>query len=83
MISIPSEISVRFNSALAKNRIPNDYQNHYRKWLRYYLDFCQKYNFQSIQPDSLQNFLEKVGGKTTDKGTTESRLHMQYLYITK
>jgi len=53
MISIPSEIPVRFNSALAKNRIAKEYQNHYRKWLRYYLDFCQKYNFQGIQPESI------------------------------
>ncbi|MEZ6174583.1 MAG: tyrosine-type recombinase/integrase [Candidatus Scalinduaceae bacterium] len=63
MIRIPQEVSVRFDSALAKNKIPKDHQNHYRKWLQYYLDFCQKYNFQSIQPESLQNFMRKLEKK--------------------
>jgi integron integrase len=80
MISIPSEISVRFNSALAKNRIPNDYQNHYRKWLRYYLDFCQKYNFQSIQAESLQKFLRKLGEKRQTREQQKQASHAISLY---
>ncbi len=80
MITIPSEISVRFNSALAKNKIPNDYQNHYRKWLRYYLDFCQKYNFQSIQPESLRNFLRKLGEKRQTREQQKQASHAISLY---
>ncbi len=63
MMSISSEIYVRFNSALGKHRIPEEHQNHYRKWLRYFPGFCWKNNFNSIQPESLQNFLRKLGEK--------------------
>jgi hypothetical protein len=27
---------------------------HYQKWLRYYLDFCNKYHFIPKDPNSLQ-----------------------------
>ncbi len=81
MICIPSEISVHFNSALAKHRIPSEYQNHYRKWLRYFLDFCQKYNFQSIQPESLQNFLRKLGEKNQTREQQKQASHAISLYF--
>ncbi|ODS33815.1 MAG: integron integrase [Candidatus Scalindua rubra] len=80
MISIPSEISVRFNTVLVKNKVPQDYQNHYRKWLRYYLDFCQKYNFQSIKPESLQNFLRKLGEKRQTREQQKQASHAISLY---
>jgi len=35
---------------------------HYRKWLRYYLDFCQKYGFQS-DTKSLPHFIKKLKEK--------------------
>jgi integron integrase len=82
MISIPSEISVRFNSALVKNKVPQDYQNHYRKWLRYYLDFCQKYNFQSIKPESLQSFLRKLGEKLQTREQQKQASYAISLYYT-
>ncbi|MDR4503837.1 MAG: integron integrase [Candidatus Scalindua sp.] len=80
MITIPSEVSVRFNSALAKNRISKEHQNHYRKWLQYYLDFCQKYHFQSIQPESLQNFLRKLGKKRQTREQQKQASHAISLY---
>ena len=80
MINIPSEISVRFNSALAKNRIPKEYQNHYRKWLRYYLDFFQKYNFQSVQPENLRNFLRKLDEKRQTQEQQKQAFHAISLY---
>ncbi|KHE92207.1 MAG: integron integrase [Candidatus Scalindua rubra] len=82
MISIPSEISVRFNSVLAKNRVPGDLQNHYRKWLRYYLDFCRKYNFQGIQPESLRNFLKKLGEKRQTREQQKQASQAISLYYT-
>ncbi len=81
MISIPSEISVRFNSALAKHRITKEHQNHYRKWLRYFLDFCLKYNFQSIQPESLQNFLRKLEEKNQTREQQKQASHAVSLYF--
>jgi len=81
MLSIPSEISIRFNSALAQNRIPKECQNHYRKWLRYFLDFCRKYNFQSLQPESLRNFLKKLGEKGQTGEQQKQASHAVSLYF--
>lgn len=82
MITVPSKISVRFNSAPAKERVPGDLQNHYRKWLRYYLDFCQKYNFQGIQPEDLQNFLRKLGEKGQTREQQKQASQAISLYYT-
>jgi|GEM_PF-6387472 hypothetical protein len=43
MRKIPTSINAQFNALLNKSKIPKRYQNHYLKWLRYYLDFCHKY----------------------------------------
>jgi len=80
MLSFNDKYSI-FNSALAKNRIPKEYQNHYRKWLRYYLDYCQKYNFQGIQPESLRNFLEKMGEKRQTREQQKQASHAISLYF--
>lgn len=33
------------------------------RWLRYYLDFCDKYRYPPRDPDSLQPFLQKLAAK--------------------
>ena len=39
----------------------------YQKWLRYYLDFCRKYNFSQTQRGSLTHFLMKLQEKKQTK----------------
>ncbi len=63
MINIPNELANRFNSVLGKNKISLDLQNHYRKWLRYYLDFCRKYDFTDAKRESLAHFIKKIDEK--------------------
>jgi len=36
---------------------------YYRKWLRYYLDFCQKYGFIQSDTKSLPHFIKKLKEK--------------------
>ncbi len=63
MIQIPNTIIVRYNSLLAQKQIPQKSQPYYRKWLRYYLDFCQKYNFKESEKKSLPHFINKLKEK--------------------
>ena len=44
MIPIPPEIKIPYDAALIEIGVPLPAQFHYRKWLRYYLDFCFKYH---------------------------------------
>jgi hypothetical protein len=45
MISVPIEIVQQFEAKLAKHSVPSVQHTYYKKWLRYYLDFCSKYHF--------------------------------------
>jgi len=36
---------------------------HYLKWLRYYLDFCYKYDFKQSDKESLPHFIKKLREK--------------------
>jgi len=52
---------------------------HYRKWLRYYLDFCQKYGFRQSDTKSLPHFIKKL--KEKKPICNKNKLLMQYTYI--
>jgi hypothetical protein len=40
-----------------------EHQPHYKKWLRYYWDFCHKYGLEPRQRQSLPRFDEKLRAK--------------------
>ena len=63
MIVIPTALLARFESALTKKSVPNGQRNYYKKWLRYYLDFCQKYSHPPSTKESLQQFIKKLQEK--------------------
>jgi len=49
------------------------------KWVRFYLDFCHKYNFRQKEPKSLSAFMKKLKEKSNPKNR-ESR-HTMPLYF--
>lgn len=68
MITIPSELKKRFDERMRQKAIPAELWWQYQKWLRYYLDFCIKYNHATSQKESLPLFLQKLKEKKqTDK----------------
>ena len=69
MIPIPPEIKIFYDTALVKKGVPQTAHSHYRKWLRYYLDFCLKYHHQPANKESLAPF----GQKLKDKKQTEQQ----------
>ena len=52
----------------------------YQKWLRYYLDFCRKYNFPQTQCGSLTHFLVKLQEKKQTKTQQDQASHSISLY---
>lgn len=64
MIQIPLPILQRFNSELGIRNVPTKFHPHYRKWLRYYLDFCHKYHFDPVSKESLPIFIRKLQEKS-------------------
>ena len=69
MQAILSALQTRFEDHIRGKAIPDHLLWAYRKWLRYYLDYCEKYHFSSRDQNSLPRFI----GKLRDKKQTEQQ----------
>ncbi len=63
MLPIPRNEITRFNNALFQSAVPEPFHAHYRKWLRYFLDFCQKYPPPDATSEHIRLFIEKLKSK--------------------
>ena len=80
MPDIPSALQEQFEEYLRNKSIPNSSRGAYKKWLRYYLDFCRKYNFPPIRKESLPHFIRKLQGKKRTKMQQEQAVNAITLY---
>ena len=60
---IAKELETVFLRKMTERDVPSGQRNDYLKWLRFYLDFCMKYEFQPRDKDSLESFLQKLSEK--------------------
>lgn len=63
MLQIPKNVALAFEKWLEAEELSPPGRVEYRKWLRYYLDFCAKYNHPAADRDSLPEFLRKLSSK--------------------
>ena len=63
MRQVPYDIQTQFLNVLKEKQIPEPDTNAYKKWLRFYFDFCSKYHFTEIEKDTLPHFLQKLKEK--------------------
>jgi hypothetical protein len=63
MIKIPEGLQKKYSVLLTNSAVAPDHYKHFRKWLRYYLDFCQKYQHPYADENSLLLFLDKLQQK--------------------
>ena len=80
MLNIPSSLRAQFEAYLQEKAIPKNNQAAYQKWLRYYLDFCRKYNFPQTQCGSLTHFFVKLQEKKQTKAQQDQASHSISLY---
>jgi len=66
MKHVPEDIQQFYRQQIAD--LSKDIQYRYVKWIRFYLDFCSKYNFTSYDKNSFSHFSQKLidKGKTTE-----------------
>ena len=81
-MNIPLEIKTRFDALLVKKQIPAQRHNYYRKWLRYYLDFCRKYHHSALKEESLPLFIKKLQDKNQTQEQRKQASHAISLYQT-
>ena len=67
VLTIPSDLQSRYDASLARNEVAEYQRPHYRRWLRFYLDFCAKYEHPARERESVRAFLRKL----RDKGQAE------------
>ena|SRR5947209_16528755 len=63
MQQVPREMCEGFERRLEGARVPELQRPGYRKWLRFYIDFCHKYGHSPTSASSLGPFLSKLASK--------------------
>ena len=63
LIQINQNLLISYNRELVCKNIPAREQQYYVKWLKYYLDFCNKYKLNPADAGSITHFIEKLHSK--------------------
>jgi hypothetical protein len=72
MLPIPPGLQAQFEEHLKKTSVPEAQRGLHKKWLRYYLDFCRKYDFLPTQGGELAPVYSEIAGQEADGGATEA-----------
>ncbi|MDY7038655.1 MAG: integron integrase [Thermodesulfobacteriota bacterium] len=81
MVPIPQNDLARFNKALLQSAVPVSFHVHYRKWLRYFLDFCRKYPPPAAKSEQIRLFVEKLRSKKQTPQQCSQAAHAISLYF--
>ena len=63
MNSIPNDILVQYEDILKKKKVGVSFRGVYKKWLCYFLDFCNKYSIVGSKGEQVRLFIEKLQAK--------------------
>lgn len=75
MFEIPPAVYREFLAALDRESIPSNRRPFFLKWLRYFLDYCDRYNQLPKEKDSLDAFLVKLSEKGQDSFRQQQAAH--------
>jgi hypothetical protein len=80
MLSIPPELTHLYEMRLTQKNVAVEQRPRYKKWLRYYLDFCHKYAFEPTDRRSFPAFQEKLRAKNQSESQCQQAYHAVALY---
>ena len=63
MLLIPNSVFIRYVAHLSNQGVNETLHGEYKKWLRFYLDFCDKYPVPDEQSERMRLFMEKLQEK--------------------
>ena len=81
MLQIPQNHLFRFNKALLQSKVPVTLHAHYRKWLRYFLDFRKKYPPPDVKSAQISLFIEKLRSKKQTQQQCSQAAHAISIYF--
>ncbi|MDY6855689.1 MAG: integron integrase [Thermodesulfobacteriota bacterium] len=80
MLELPVDMKQKYHQFLQDKKIPSYTHNYYMKWLRYYLDFCQKYGFKETNQESLSAFIRKLVEEKENKNMQKQAVQAVEFY---
>lgn len=80
MKQISPKIRAFYDKHLDNKAVPKKAHFYYKKWLRYYLDYCYKYNYNQIDKESLNLFIGKLKEKNQNDQQLKQAFHAVSLY---
>ena len=63
MLLVPNSVFNNYLAHLKKRGLPVEIFAEYKKWLRYYLDFCDKYPVPDNKSERVRMFTDKLSEK--------------------
>ncbi len=81
MLLIPKAVFIQYVAHLKSRGVPAALHADYQKWLRYFLDFCDKYPVPSGKSDRVRLFCEKLRLKKQSEAKREQAAHAVSLYF--
>jgi hypothetical protein len=81
VILIPKDVYARYLGLLRKNNVNDIVQQEYVKWVRYYLDFCEKHLITLDFSERVRLFLEKLRDKNQEEEQIKSAEHAIAFYL--
>ena len=80
MITIPDRLWQKYERYLALAELSDIDSRAYKKWLRFYLDFCHKYKHEYAAPAIIEPFLEKLKSKSQRPWQREQAMSAVRIY---
>ena len=63
MIQLPVQVASAYRMYLGNRGVNNKLLPDYLKWLRFFLDFCEKYEVEGDESERLRLFINKLKNK--------------------
>jgi len=80
MLTLPAELTRRYETLLTQQAVAGHHRPHYLKWLRYYWDFCHKYDLEPADPNSFPAFAAKLRARNQPDVQRQQAQHAISLY---
>ena len=78
MLVVAKDLQTKYEKALDSASISRELRPHFRKWLRFYFDFCSKYGHSPRSKSSVPLFMAKL----TSKNQPEAKRNQASVAVT-
>jgi|LQYC01.1.fsa_nt_gi integron integrase len=81
LLPVPAQVLTRFDAILEKRAIADKQRADYKKWVRYFWDFCSKYPVPERKADRVRLFIDKLREKRQTSFQQNQAAHAVSLYF--